>query len=254
MDFNEKVVLITGAAGGIGKEAARLFHQQGAKLVLIDINQDSLEKTALELELQDYMICVADVRSEESVESYVQAAIEKYDKIDVFFNNAGVEGKFGKLTETSAETFSTVIDVNIKGVFFGLKHVLKVMEKQNFGCIVNTSSVAGFNGSPGLGAYSSSKHAVIGLTKTAAVEAADKGIRVNAICPAPVNTRMMEELDSIKSPDDPGKAREIYSQKIPLKRYAEPTEIAELVLFLCSNKSSYITGGVYEIDGGLSAT
>ncbi|WP_010676993.1 SDR family NAD(P)-dependent oxidoreductase [Bacillus timonensis] len=254
MEFNDKVVLITGAAGGIGKEAARLFHQQGAKLVLIDLNQEALEKTALELDLGDYMICVADVRSEESVESYVQAAIDKYNKIDVFFNNAGVEGKFGKLTETTAETFGTVLDVNVKGVFYGLKHVLKVMEKQNFGNIVNTSSVAGCNGSPGLGAYSASKHAVIGLTKTASVEVAGKGIRVNAICPAPVNTRMMEELDSIKSPDDPGKARRTYEQKIPLRRYAEPAEIAELVLFLCSDKSSYITGGVYEIDGGLTAT
>lgn len=253
MEFNEKVVLITGAAGGIGKAAARLFNQQGAKLVLIDLNKEALEKTAVELELQDYILCAADVRSEKSVESYVQAAIEKYSKIDVFFNNAGVEGKYGKLTEITADTFSNVIDVNVKGVFFGLKQVIKVMEKQNFGCIVNTSSIAGFNGSPGLGPYSASKHAVIGLTKTAAVEVADSGIRVNAICPAPVNTRMMNDLDSIKSPDDPQKAREKYEQKIPLKRYAEPTEIAELVLFLCSDRSSYITGGVYEIDGGLSA-
>lgn len=254
MIFEGKVVLITGAAGGIGREAARLFADQGAKLVLVDVDQKVIEKVASELELDDYLALSADVSNEEQVKNFVHLTKEKYGKIDVFFNNAGVGVKYGRITDITAEELDKVLNVNVKGVFYGLKHVLAVMLEQKSGSIVNTSSVNGVNGSPGLAAYSASKHAVIGLTKTVAVECAGSGVRINAICPGPVDTPMIRALAEMKTPDNPEQTREFYEQRIPLKRYAQPSEIAELVLFLSSDKASYITGSVYRIDGGMTAS
>ncbi len=254
MNFDGKVALITGAAGGIGKEAARLFKENGAQLVLVDLNEEALKNMVNELELKDFLLIPADVTKEEDVKNYTKLAVEKYGKVDIFFNNAGIVGDFAEITEVTSEDFNKIIDINLKGVFYGLKHVLRVMKEQKSGCIVNTSSVAGLGGSPSLGPYAATKHAVNGLTKTAAVEVADEGIRVNAICPSPVDTALMRDLDEVKSPEDSSKARGAYEQKIPLKRYATPTEIAELVLFLCSEQSSFITGGAYLIDGGYTAT
>lgn len=252
MEFKGKVIMITGAAGDIGKEIARLFQQKGAKLILIDLDKDDLEQTALELNLQDFLIYPANVTNEKEIEGCVHNIMDTYGRIDVLINNAGIEGKYKGMIETLADDFVKVMNVNVMGVFYGLKHVMNVMINQGFGNIVNMSSIAGLRGSPGLASYSASKHAVIGLTKTAAMESAEHGIRVNAVCPAPVNTRMMGEIDAIKDPKDPLKARESYEGSIPLGRYAEPYEIAELILFLSSEKSSYITGGCYRIDGGSS--
>lgn len=254
MIFEGKVVLITGAAGGIGRETARLFADQGAKLVLVDVDQRVIEKIASELEIDDYLALSADVSSEEQVKNFVQLTKEKYGKIDVFFNNAGVGVKFGRITDITAEELDKVLNVNVKGVFYGLKHVLAVMLEQRSGSIVNTSSVNGVSGSPGLAAYSATKHAVIGLTKTVALECAGTGIRINAICPGPVDTPMIHSLAEMKTPGNPEQTREFYEQRIPLKRYAQPKEIAELVLFLSSAKASYITGSVYRIDGGMTAS
>lgn len=254
LSFEGKVVLITGAGGGIGKETARLFHEQGALLALVDIDESTLRKAAEELRLENYLLIQADVSKENEVKKYTESTVKKFGRIDVFFNNAGIVGSYAKITKVSSEDFNRVVDINLKGVFYGLKHVLRVMKKQRSGCIVNTSSVAGLNGSPSLGPYAATKHAVIGLTKTAAVEVAEDGIRVNAICPAPVDTKLMEDLDEIKSPGNPMKAREAYEQKIPLKRYATPTEVAEVVLFLSSEKASYMTGCAIPIEGGYTST
>lgn len=253
LSFQDKVVLITGGAGGIGKETARLFKENGAKLVLVDVNEEALNKAAEELQLDDYLLVPADVTKEEDVKNYVDLAVQKYGEINIFFNNAGIVGGYNELTEIEAEDFKKIVDINITGVFYGLKHVLRAMKKQQSGSIVNTASVAGLGGSPNLGPYSATKHAVIGLTKSAAAEVANYGIRVNAICPAPVDTNMMKQLDKVKTPDNPSVARRNYEQKIPLNRYATPTEIAQLVLFLCSDQASYITGGSYTIDGGYTA-
>ncbi|KKK39833.1 oxidoreductase [Mesobacillus campisalis] len=254
MVFEGKVVLITGAAGGIGRETARLFAEQGAKLVLVDVDQEVIQKVAFELELDDYLALSADVSNEDQVKNFVQLTKEKYGKIDVFFNNAGVGVKYGRITDITAEELDQVLNVNVKGVFFGLKHVMAVMLEQKSGSIVNTSSVNGVSGSPGLAAYSATKHAVIGLTKTVALECAGTGIRINAICPGPVNTPMIRALAEMKTPGNPEQPREMYEQRIPLRRYAKPKEIAELVLFLSSDKASYITGSVYRIDGGMTAS
>lgn len=251
--FNDKVVLITGAAGGIGSETARLFHERGAKLALVDKDLDKLKKMVTDLSLQRSIAIQADVSNESDVESYVKRTIDEYGKIDVFFNNAGIEGKFGYIQDLDASVLDQVLDVNVKGVFYGLKHVLRIMTKQKFGSIINTSSVAGLFGSPGLGAYSASKHAVIGLTKTAALEVVDSGVRVNVICPCPVDTEMIRSIDAMRTPEDPKISRSTYEKRIPMKRYAHPKEIGELVLFLASDQASYITGACYRIDGGMAA-
>lgn len=255
MDFDGKVVLITGAAGGIGKETAKAFAEQGAKLVLVDLQEESLSKTVSELNLDDgsCVTVAADVSKEEDVKNYVDTAVQKFGKIDVFFNNAGIEGKVGYITDTDISVLDQVLGVNVRGVFAGLKHVLKVMKDQNSGAIVNTASVAGFGGSPGLASYVSSKHAVLGLTKSAALESADYGVRVNAVCPAPVNTRMMRSIEAGVSEDNAEGAKKEFEKGIPMNRYAEASEIAQLVLFLASEKAGFITGGAYRIDGGMSA-
>ncbi|MGE7023610.1 SDR family NAD(P)-dependent oxidoreductase [Solibacillus cecembensis] len=250
MDFEEKVVLITGAAGGIGKETARLFAKQGAKLSLVDMDAQALELLVMELELEDYLLQTADVTNEEQVKDFVQQTKVKYGKIDVFFNNAGIEGKVASIIETTAEDLDKVLNVNIKGVFYGLKHVMATMMEQKFGSIINTSSITGLKGSPGLAPYSASKHAVLGLTKTAAIESAGMGIRVNAICPGYVETRMMQAIEQGRGPEHVNAMRERALSKVPMNRYAQSHEIAELVLFLASDKASYITGSHYVIDGG----
>ncbi|MGE7694001.1 SDR family NAD(P)-dependent oxidoreductase [Lysinibacillus sp. NPDC094177] len=256
MDFKEKVVVITGAAGGIGKATTRLFAEKGAKLVLVDLNSQGLEDVVSSLDIaeEDYLILPTDVSKEEQVQNYVEKGMKKFGKIDVFFNNAGIGGKTGLLTEQDAHDLDHVLNVNVKGIFYGMKHILKVMIGQKSGSIINTASVAGLVGTPGLSVYTASKHAVIGLTKTAALENARNGVRVNAVCPAPVDTEMVRELEEWIAP---GKTREeqknIFARSVPLKRYSSPDEIAQLVVFLASDNASYITGSAYTIDGGMTA-
>jgi NAD(P)-dependent dehydrogenase (short-subunit alcohol dehydrogenase family) len=255
ISFSEKVVLITGAAGGIGKETASAFAKEGARLALVDLNLTALQSTAADLRLDEgtYITIAADVSKEEDVQNYVEMTKNAFAKIDVFFNNAGIEGKVMPITEYPSDVFEAVLDVNVKGVFYGLKHVLRVMKDQKSGVVINTSSVSGLKGSPNMSAYITSKHAVIGLTKAAAVEVGRNGIRINAICPSPVNTRMMRSLESGFNPENTDAAKESLAKKIPLGRYGESNEIAELVLFLASEKAKFLTGSIYSIDGGMSA-
>ena len=254
MTFAGKVVLITGAAGGIGKETARLFAKQGAKLALVDLNQIALEALARELELEDYLIQAVDVSNEQQVKDVVQLTKQKYGKIDVFFNNAGIEGDIASITETTEEQLDKVLNVNVKGVFFGLKYVMATMIEQGFGNIVNTSSIMGLNGAVDMSPYVASKHAVIGLTKAAALESAANGVRVNAICPGYINTRMMRDIEGGKVPENPNLVKDRLRAQSPMNRYGEASEVAEFVLFLSSDNASYINGNYYVIDGGVSAS
>jgi NAD(P)-dependent dehydrogenase (short-subunit alcohol dehydrogenase family) len=254
MSFSGKVVLITGAAGGIGKATAKAFAGEGAKLALVDLTQEDLQRVAKELNVSqnDCLLLPADVTVEEEVKSFVQKTKEFFGTIDVFFNNAGVEGKFAMITDNTAENFEQVLNVKVKGSFYGLKHVLAVMIAQKAGSIINSSSVAGLIGVPGLGPYVASNHAIIGLTKTAALESAASGVRVNAVCPAPINTRMMRSIESGAAPENPEAAKEQFSQLIPFGRYGEPEEVAQVVMFLASEGASFISGGSYTIDGCLT--
>src|SRR6266566_2860006 len=230
MDFTGKVALITGAANGIGRATALAFAKSGAKTIVVDVTKAA------------------------DVQAYVKAALDAFGSIDCFHNNAGIEGKWTHTAEYDEAMFDQVIAVNVKGVFLGLRHVLPVMLQQKSGAIVNTASVAGLVATPGMPAYVASKHAVIGLTKTAAGEVARQGVRVNAVCPGPVDTRMIHSLEKMINPEDPASVARRYQAAMPTGRYTTPEEIANMVLFLCSDLASAITGAQYVIDGGRTAT
>jgi 3alpha(or 20beta)-hydroxysteroid dehydrogenase len=250
----DKVAVITGGTGGIGKETAAVFLKEGAKVVLVDLCEDTLHSVKNELaDFGEVVTVQADVSNEPEVEKYVNSAVQHFGRIDIFFNNAGIEGKVAPIIDQSIEDFDKVMAVNVRGVFLGLKYVLRVMMKQKSGSIINTSSVAGWKGSPGVAPYVASKHAVAGLTKTAAVEAASANVRVNSIHPSPVNTRMMRSLEAGFNPEDAQSAKTKLEKSIPLGRYGETRDIAKLALFLASDESSFISGSQYRIDGGMSA-
>ncbi|WP_409305580.1 SDR family NAD(P)-dependent oxidoreductase [Peribacillus sp. SCS-155] len=252
-NFDGQVVLITGAAGGIGRAVAKKLANQGAKLTLVDVNLDSVNNLVSELRLpEENVLCLrADVRNESEVKAYVEDTMKKFGQIDGFFNNAGIEGAFGNLEDQEEEQFDKVIGVNLKGVYLGMKHVLPVMKKQGKGSIVNTASVAGLIGSPGLSPYVASKHGVLGLTKTVALEVAGQGIRVNAVCPGPINTRMMRSIEEGAAPGSSEDAQKQYASAIPFGRYGEAEEVANVVNFLLSDEASYVSSSAYTVDGAM---
>ncbi len=255
MEFKDKVIVITGATGGIGAAVAKKFAEDGAKLALLDLDAGKLQALAVSLSLNEgnCSLFVCDVRDEERYKNCINKTKEKFSKIDVFCNNAGVEGSVAPIHMTVKEDLDFVLDVNVKGAYFGLKYVLPIMYEQKYGSVINTASVAGFIGSPGMAPYIASKHALIGLTKTAALEAAPFGVRVNAVCPGPVDNDMMRHIEAKASPDAPEAVKEGFAASIPFLRYASNEEIADLVLFFASEKSKYITGTAQRIDGGMGA-
>ena len=256
MDFHGKVALITGAGNGIGRAAAIGFASRGAQVVVVDRDTAGGEATAGIVRQQggDALFIAADVSQSGDVRNYVRLALDKYGAIDCFYNNAGIEGTVAPTHEYDEDTFDRVIAVNVKGVFLGLRHVLPVMIAQGRGAVVNTASVAGLVASPGMPGYVASKHAVIGLTKTAAGEVARAGVRVNAVCPGPIDTRMIHSLEAMLNPGDPASVGTRYQSNIPIGRYGTAEEVANLVIFLSSSLASNITGAQYVVDGGRTAT
>ena len=248
-----KVAIITGGTGGIGLAAARLFAAEGAKVVLVDLDGAALERAVAEIGAERALGVAADVSDAAQVEAYVRRAMEAYGRVDVFFNNAGIEGAIGPIVDYPIEMFDKVMAVNVRGVFLGLKYVIPAMAKGGGGSIVITSSLGGLRGVPKLSAYIGSKHAVVGLMKSAALECAPLGIRVNTINPSPIATRMMDAIEAGYAPGATDIVHKKMQAAVPLRRYGEPEEVAALALFLASDEASYITGNSYPIDGGMSA-
>jgi NAD(P)-dependent dehydrogenase (short-subunit alcohol dehydrogenase family) len=253
--FDGKVVALTGAAGGIGREAALRFAAEGASVVAADLPGGALDETvALVTAAGGRAIGVGtDVRDELQVKAFIAAAVDTFGGLDALVNNAGIEGPIMPLTDTDVDHFDNVLAVNVRGVFLGIKHGAPAIAARGGGAIVNLSSVAGLGGTPGIVAYGASKHAVIGLTKTAAMEFAPAQIRVNAICPSPIETRMMRALEVGMNPDDPDAVRALMAASIPLGRYGQPYDVAALMLFLCSADASFLSGAAIPIDGAMRA-
>jgi NAD(P)-dependent dehydrogenase (short-subunit alcohol dehydrogenase family) len=252
MNFTGKVALITGGGGGIGRAAALGFAERGAHVVVVDHDQTLGQGTidVLRQQGKNATFVQADVRSSADVQAYVAATMAAYGRIDCFFNNAGIEGTVAPIYDYEEEMFDRVIAVNLRGVFLGMKYVLPVMLRQGSGAIVNTASTAGWVGGSGMSAYTASKHAVLGITKSAAADVARGGVRVNAICPGPVETRMMRSLEAQRNPADPEGAHTLYAANIPLGRYATAEEIANSVIYLCSDLAGSVTGTQLLVDGG----
>jgi 3alpha(or 20beta)-hydroxysteroid dehydrogenase len=245
--------IVTGAAGAIGRELCAAVSARGARVLVVDRDADAAESVARELiagggTAESY---VADVADEESSVGYVRAALDLYGRVDWYANNAGIEGPAAEIGDFPPDAFRRVLDVNVTGVFLGLRAVLPVMRRQGGGRIVNTASVAGLYATPKLVAYGASKHAVIGITRTAAIENAGHGIAVNAVCPGPQYSRMMDSIERSVRPDDPAGMRREYTTTVPMGRYGYPSEVAATVAWLFAEAPHYLTGQNIVIDGGL---
>jgi 3alpha(or 20beta)-hydroxysteroid dehydrogenase len=250
--FDGQVAVITGAAAGFGLAVATRLAAEGATLVLVDRAAGALKEAAASLD--GALPVVADVSQEAEVDGYVQAAVDAHGRIDLFFNNAGIEGRMAPMTELSVDDFDKVWAVNARGVFMGLRAVLKVMKPQKSGAIVNTASMAAIRGAATFSPYVASKHAVAGLTRCAALEGAPFGIRVNAVAPGHIDTRMARALTAQINPDDPDGVYQRVSESIPLgRRYGTAEEVANLVVWLLSGEARYISGATHLIDGALNA-
>ena len=249
-----KVAVVTGAAGVIGSATIRLRAERGARIVAVDRREQDLQTAIKDLPASaDAFAVAADVTSEDEVAEYVRATVDKFGTIDVFYNNAGIEGDIKPITEYSLESFRKVIDVNVVGVFLGMKHVLPVMLKQNKGSIINTASIAGLMGSPLIAVYSASKHAVIGLTKTAAWECTGTGVRVNCVCPGLIESRMLSTILQGRNGGNAPPPNDKIVERIPARRLGQGSEVASIVAFLASDEASYVSGSAYTVDGGRTA-
>lgn len=254
--FTDKVVIITGAGSGLGQSSALQIAKEGAKLVLVDLNPNGLEETRKQIieavPQAELLIVTANVANEEEVQSYVNQTVEKFGRIDGFFNNAGIEGKQNLTEEFGSDEFHKVVSINLDGVFYGMKHVLKVMKQQGSGSIVNTASVGGIRGIGNQSGYAASKHGVVGLTKNSAIEYGQYGVSIKAIAPGAIMTPMVEgSLRQIGGENWEEVGNE-FIQPNPMKRYGKPEEVGYLVAFLLSDQADYINAVVIPIDGGQS--
>jgi NAD(P)-dependent dehydrogenase (short-subunit alcohol dehydrogenase family) len=249
-----KVAVVTGAAGVIGTATIRLLAERGARIVAVDRREADLKAAIRDLPAAAAALAVAaDVTQEDEVADYVRAAVDKFGTIDVFHNNAGVEGDIKPIPEYSLESFRKVLDVNVVGVFLGMKHVLPVMLRQDKGSIINTASIAGLMGSPLIAVYSASKHAVIGLTKSASWECTGTGVRVNCVCPGLIDSRMLSTILQGRSGGNAPPTTDKIVERIPARRLGQASEVASIVAFLASDEASYVSGSAYTVDGGRTA-
>ena len=254
--FDGKIGVVTGAGGGIGWGVAQYLAAEGAAgLVLADVHE-RVEERARELEAASGAECtfvLADAGDEEGARRYANAALAHFGRIDLFHNNAGITGPRFRLGGYPEEAFRDQIRVNLRGVFLGLRHVLPAMLAAGSGAVVNTASTSGVRGSPGFGAYTASKHGVVGLTRAAALDHARSGVRVNAVCPGPTLTEMAG-VDMLKfGPGDPAQLQRDNEERLLPGRFGRPADIASAVGFLLSDEAAYVNGAYLVVDGGFTA-
>lgn len=248
-----KVALITGGSGGIGAATARLFISEGAHVVLADLQEAALRTTVQEIGGDAVSYIVTDVSDEMQMQRAVDFSVARHGRLDVLFANAGTEGRVVPLVDYAPADFRRVIDVNVIGVYLGLKYAIPVMQRHGSGSIIITSSIGGLKGFAGLSAYVTSKHALVGMMRSAVLEIGNTGVRVNTIHPAPIETRMMRSIEAGAAPGQGGAAKKQFEASIPVGRYGMSEEVAHLALFLASDESRFCTGGRYSVDGGMSA-
>jgi len=249
-EFDGKVALLTGGGSGIGRATALAFAREGAKVVIADRNAQRGEQIVSTIRAGSGIASFrcTDVSVAAEIEALVEYTMKTYGRLDLAFNNAGIEGDVKPLVDQTEANFDAVMDINAKGVWLSMKYEIPRMLEQGGGAIVNSSSVAGVTGFPGIGIYAASKHAVIGLTKTAALEYSAQGIRINAVNPAAINTEMIDRLaDGLKTKKDD------LSALHPIGRIGRVEEVAEAVLWLCSDRASFVTGHSLMVDGGFTA-
>ncbi len=247
-----KIALVTGSGSGIGRVTSATFAREGATVVCADVNREAGEATASRIRESGGKaeFVPIDVTDDSQVQALVAHIVKTHGRLDCAYNNAGIEGDVIDTHEVSERNFDRVMAINVKGVWLCMKYEIRQMRRQSGGAIVNTASAAGLVGFRSLPIYVASKHAVVGLTKSAALENAESGIRINAVCPGPVDTPMMERITSNEG--QPG--RKDFEAFVPMHRYAVPQEIANAVAWLCSDQSSYVTGTALRVDGGITAS
>ncbi|MXO59915.1 SDR family oxidoreductase [Altererythrobacter salegens] len=250
-----KSMLVTGAAGAIGFATCEILAREGARVMLVDIAEDRLQARTAELHDKGYDVhaYLADCADEEQVKAYAKAAIDAFGHVDGFFNNAGIEGTLAPTHEYPVDEFDRVLTVNLRGMFLGLRHVLPDMVRRGSGAVVNTASIGSERGLAGACAYNAAKHGAVGLTRTAASEVAQKGVRVNCVMPGVIETPllvgMLEQMfDSVEA------GMQKLGEVATLNRVGQPSEVGEVVSFLLSDEASYVNGAKWEIDGGALAT
>ncbi len=247
--LEQKVAVITGAASGLGLATATRFAEEGASVLAVDLDQAALDEVAAAIGPRVSGFA-GDVTDPAQVEAMMAAAVERYGGLDVLLPNAGIWGTVSDIAGYPIDTFKRVIEVNLTSVFYALKYGLPLMAEHGGGSVVLTSSAGGTGGKPGNVAYSATKHAVQGMMRTAAVEYAAAGIRVNAVLPGTIDTPMIHQLERTFSPEDPAKgAAQLHASSL-MGRYGTPKEVADLMLFLACDESSYCTGASYYVDGG----
>ncbi len=252
--LTKKMALITGATGGIGEATAKLFLAEGARVMLVGRSKAKLHETFERLGGgASLAMSVADAADEKAVEEAVASTVETFGGLDILFANAGTEGDLKSLTDLTVDSFQSVLTTNVIGVWLSMKHAIPALRKSGKGSIIVTASIAGAIGFPNMAPYIASKHAVCGLTKTAALELGADNIRVNAVAPGPIDNRMMESLGTQLAGAESQALRAQIEGTVALKRYGSNEEVANLALFLASDESSYCTGGIYMVDGGYIA-